>query len=118
MERLPIEMKILLSLSPKFSLETTNKEKPYCKILSDVESVACAIENEDQRNVFREIRVNIINNDMRDDREYRINCNQKFLNKAYKITKDFLHENARDPDKEIYIMNSDNDKKTTIFCKC
>ncbi|CRK95689.1 CLUMA_CG009147, isoform A [Clunio marinus] len=109
---IPNKVKTFMSYGPKFAIPPEKSDIHWPKIISEVESITNAIEEDDIRDELRMDAVNILKN-------YKTAPNSKddylvtHLKQTFKETRYFMKDNKDD----IMLMNADKGGKTVVVSK-
>lgn len=107
---IPDDVKMILSLGPKFAVTQRKNDIPVRNLIADVENVITAIENKDIHNQLRSKTAKIISNHI--FRSKPLTRKQLVLYKAYTDTRNFLKTNPN-----IIITEADKGNVTVAIEK-
>jgi hypothetical protein len=115
---LPLEMRLLLSFGPKFSINKGNiTEKDCFKIICDIEYILQSVRNISERQRIRNNLVGFIQNKILGNRG-NLSHTTKYLNQILIITTDFIQKhNEENPDREIMVTIADKGGKSVVLFK-
>jgi hypothetical protein len=115
---LPVEMKLLLSFGPKFSINSGRMtEKDGFKIICDIEYILQNIRNVSERQRVRNNLVGFIQNKLLENRK-NLSQATKYLNQILIKTTSFIQEhNSNNPEREIMITVADKGAKSVVLYK-